>query len=119
MKVLSGSSTTKIAPNTTAMIAGSINWHASGESLRRRDCRGHHGLDRQAQCARRGGHVLELRLHVEHHPVEPGHLDGDHVPIDLDGRHLTVELVLVDGLLADPDRGGAVSYTHLTLPTIY
>ena len=102
MKVLSGSSTTKIAPKTIAMTARSIRpAHA-----RRGNRLGHHRLHRTSQRARRGGDVLELRLHVDHLSVEPGQLDPDRVSVELDRSHRPVELVLADPLLAQADGGG-------------
>ena len=102
--VLSGSSTTKIAPKVSAMTAEihqATYLRAGGGRSRRRARRRPGGRGR-------GGadDVVVLRLRVDDHPVVPGELDRDSGAADVDRGHLAVEGVLADGVLAQADGGG-------------
>src|SRR5690349_13052865 len=105
MKVLSGSSTTKIAAKVSAITVRSTGptylagpWvDAAGQS----GGLGKHVLDRPAELAGRGRDVLVLRLHVDQLAVQVGQLHRDPLAGQLHLGERPVQRVLAEGVLPD------------------
>src|SRR5689334_9049274 len=106
MKVLSGSSTMKIAAKVAAMIPRSMSGGVLklvGEGASGGDGVGQDLLGRASGRCRDAGHVVVLRLGVDDLTLVQGKFHMDRVTVDLHRPHAAIEGGLADRDLAQPD----------------